>query len=73
MRIYDAWGIDREIFDKYLKDTTIVITDETGKAYRTTSSRYESDGVTRDFGHGEQIFLARKNFEQEGQNMKLDI
>lgn len=59
LRIFDAYGIQEEVFEK-LKVDTIWIKEPT----RTLSTSYEnwkSTGVVRDFGDGKQRFLSVKH------------
>lgn len=65
LRIMDAWGIDFDVFNEQLNNTTIRIIDiETDTEYETTSNIFKKKGVIRTFGnHGQQIFLSRKHFE----------
>jgi hypothetical protein len=67
--LYDAWGIDYQIFVAQLKGARIEITDtESGNIYMTDSENYERHGVKMDFGHRIQIFLSRKYFDLKNKN-----
>lgn len=69
----DAWGIDKEVFDKLLTTALIRITDEKGKVYEASGQMYLKHGVVRDRGHRLQIFLSRRYFDKPDSNPKLSL
>ena len=73
MKIYDAWGLDLKMFDKFLKpiNAKIIIHDkESGITYSTTASTYELYGRKKSHGYRDQIFLARLHFAQDNPNQQ---
>ncbi len=75
MKMMDAWGIDWKLFNTHLDDgyiTVIIIDTETDKIYTADAWVWRKHGKIKSFGHGEQIFLARKYFDvQDGKQRKL--
>lgn len=66
MRIYDAWGIDLEVFEKALEppNSRIIINDsEEKRTYKTNALTYRVHGIVRDLGFRPQIFLSTKYFD----------
>ena len=62
LRIMDAWGIDKAVYDSLLKQgcTELRIKDEEdNKVYSVSMNIFDKFSVTRDFD-GEQMFLSRK-------------
>ena len=58
-RIYNAYGIQKDVFDKYLKGNLgkIVITEKGGGVLESKISKWEEYGIVSNFGNGEQVFL----------------
>lgn len=67
-RNFDAWGIDYEAFKKYLelKNVMIIIKEtEEKQEYKAHALTFINHGVIKDYGHGKQILLSRKYFNQD--------
>ena len=68
----EAYGIDLAAFEKHLLpiNAEIRILEDGAKVYFTSAQHFLSKGVIKDFGHGRQIFLSRKDFETENPKQK---
>lgn len=68
MKIFDAYGVDRDVLNKLPKDCKIQITDkETGILYEADRETFRLKGIKKDFGHSIQYFLPRKHFTSPNQ------
>lgn len=74
----DSWGIDADIFTKYLEPENLIIQfseTEEGISYFTTASIYRKYGHFLHFtGHDAQIFLPRLYFltVKKGQSININ-
>lgn len=62
MRVFDGWGIDYRVLIE-MKDTCheIRIMDtDSDNVWSTPFTVFFSNGITKDFGHGQQVFLQRQ-------------
>ena len=77
MRVLDGYGIQKEVFDEFLKghktDNDKIIIDETdtGVRYKAPIRIWEEHGVYRNYGEEKQIFVSVKFFKPPyGETMK---
>lgn len=72
MRMFSAYGIQKEAFDKYLrgKDITIVIEEEDTKDTLLSEVKdWEEHASYQNYGHGRQMFLSTKYMKKwEGED-----
>jgi len=69
MRIFDAFGIDKEVLEKLMGhcDTIKILYIPTGEVYVTTPETFKEFNLLKTFGkHGGQYFLPRCKFLIEG-------
>jgi len=62
MRIYDAWGISSTVIQKLKLSNVsrIVVISDDGMEYRTHMLNFLSNGITKEWGGDEQVFLPLK-------------
>jgi len=61
-RIYQAYGIQKVVFDKYLRNRKgkVIITERHGRILESQIGLWEKFGIENNFGDGSQIFLPVK-------------
>jgi hypothetical protein len=67
-RALDAWAMQAEVLDdlRLVGVRAVEVRDsEAAITYRADLAVFERDGITRDFGHGPQVFLPRKFWQTE--------
>ncbi len=65
-RKMDAWGIDAGIVTELVRvgcRHIIILDTEENKAYTVSMNKFINTAVSRDFGHGEQLFLMLRYWE----------
>lgn len=62
-RIFDAWGMNLDVYKKLPIGTLVRIDDIEDKIrYQIGVEKFVENGIVKDLGAGEQIFLPRKFF-----------
>lgn len=58
-RMYMGYGIQKEVFDKLLKNRKgrVIINEKGGKTFESSIKEWEKRGIEGDWGDGEQVFL----------------
>lgn len=63
MRVLNSWGIDKRALDELGDDVEIQILAKDEKIiYTATAKQFREDGIQKNYGHGEQIFLRVDKF-----------
>lgn len=76
MRMFDAYGIQEEVFDSLLEEypnvNKVVIVEKGGKSYYSQLSDWLNVGFVREFGYGKQRFLPIKHCLDNNQLTLMD-
>lgn len=68
LRLADAWGVQADLLpalERRAVRSVIIEDSEAGERYCASLRTFAEKGFTRDLGHGEQRFLARRHFHRE--------